>query len=177
MTVTVRRVRADEWERVRDLRLESLRDPVAAIAFLETYDASLARPDGFWRERAAGGAAGARVAQFVAEADGGAWVGTVTVLVRRAGDVDHHGVTATDDRADLVGVYVAPSGRGSGTIDALIEAAAAWVRGIGLTELWLDVHRDNARARAVYARCGFEETGRAFTSVIGAEVEMRRRLD
>lgn len=76
----VRRVRADEWELVRALRLEALDDPAASIAFLE--DAALT----------------------------------------------------------------------------------------------LDVHVDNARAEAAYARNGFARTGVETTEPIGDERELRRAL-
>ena len=44
-TLDVRRIRSDEWEAVRALRLESTSDPDAAIAFLERPDEVAARPD------------------------------------------------------------------------------------------------------------------------------------
>ena len=43
----VRRIRADEWARVKALRLESTSDPDAAIAFLESPAEVAARPDSF----------------------------------------------------------------------------------------------------------------------------------
>lgn len=175
MTVSVRRVRAEEWRRVRGLRLEALQDPDAAIAFLDTYENSSAQPDAFWRERAAGAASGDAVAQFVAE-EGEDWVGTAAVLRRAVGEIDHHGAPLPHARADVVGVYVRPSHRGADVIDALLACAAEWTLQCGGDALTLDVHSDNLRARAAYARCGFAVTGRRFTSVIGDEVEMRREL-
>ncbi|WP_291381530.1 GNAT family N-acetyltransferase [Demequina sp.] len=166
----VRRIRADEWERVRDLRLESLADSDAAVAFLETLESSRELDPDFWRERASNGAKSEVVAQLVAE-DDGVWVGSVAVLVRRRGDTDHHGVVSTEDRADVVGVYVRPTHRGKGVLDALLAHAANWTRAAGFDTLTLDVHRDNPHARSAYARCGFVETGRTFTGVIGPEIE------
>ena len=34
----IRSVRADEWRAAKELRLVALRDPVAQVAFLETYE-------------------------------------------------------------------------------------------------------------------------------------------
>jgi GNAT superfamily N-acetyltransferase len=164
--VRIRRIRADEWERVRDLRLESLADRDAAIAFLETLESSRALGPEFWRDRASTAAQTDRVAQFVAEVDQ-QWIGSVAVVVRRSGDADHHGVVVAENRADLVGVYVRPTHRGKGVFDALLSHAASWTVDVGLKTLTLDVHRDNAHAQAAYARCGFVETGRTVTSVIG----------
>lgn len=175
MSIAVRRVRADEGARVRELRLRAVSDPVASIAFLTTREEELERDSAFWNERAAGGAAGQAAAMFVAE-DGDAWVGSVTVLVRRAGDVDHTARRLSTGRADIVGVYVAPEARGSGAIDALLDAAARWSAEQGFETLSLDVHVDNGRAQAVYRRAGFTSTDETFTGPIGAELAMSRSL-
>src|SRR6058998_2463225 len=77
MTYKIRSIRADEWAQVKELRLEALRDPVAHLAFLETFDQAAAQPDSFWQERAIGGAEGATGAQqIIAEGPDGEWVGT-----------------------------------------------------------------------------------------------------
>ncbi|CAL9509048.1 hypothetical protein SUDANB140_03602 [Streptomyces sp. enrichment culture] len=55
----IRSIRADEWPAVKELRLRALRDPVADLAYLETYDDAAGRPDSLWRERAARSAEGA----------------------------------------------------------------------------------------------------------------------
>ena len=175
VTIGVRRVRANEGMRVRELRLRAVSDPVASIAFLTTREQELERDPEFWDERAAGGASGASTAMFVAE-DGDMWVGSVTVLVRRAGDIDHTGRSLSQGRADVVGVYVAPEARGSGAIDALLDAAARWTAEQGFETLSLDVHVDNHRAQAVYRRAGFVATGETFTGPIGAELAMSRSL-
>lgn len=176
MTIAaVRRIRADEWPRVRALRLESTSDPDAAIAFLETPEQVAARTDDFWRDRTVRAAESEVAAQFVAEADG-AWVGSLSVLIRATGQTDHLGRFVDDRRADAVGVYVNPAYRGTGTVDALFDAAAAWAASQGLTRLTLDVHADNARAQAAYRRNGFTPTGVSFTGPIGPEIEMARPL-
>jgi RimJ/RimL family protein N-acetyltransferase len=168
-------VRAGEGERVRALRLRAVTDPAAAIAFLTTLEEELARDHAFWDERAAGGGAGGSAAIFIAE-DADAWVGSATVLVRRPGDVDHTGRRLRERRADVVGVYMAPEARGTGAVDALLDAAARWSADQGFETLSLDVHVDNARAQAVYRRAGFVPTGETFTGPIGAELVMSRSL-
>lgn len=54
----IRSIHADEWPAVKELRLRALRDPVADLAYLETYEEAAARPDSYWQERAARGAEG-----------------------------------------------------------------------------------------------------------------------
>lgn len=173
--LAVRRVRADEWEAVRTLRLEATSDPDAAMAFLETPAQVQARPEQFWRDRAGLAAASETTAQFVAEA-GDAWVGSLSVIIRATGQTDHLGRFVDDRRADVVGVYVNPAHRGSGAVDLLLAAAAEWAASQGLKRLSLDVHRDNRRAQAAYRRCGFVPTGQTFTSTIGPELVMARPL-
>lgn len=164
-----------EGDRLRSIRLEALRDPVAGIAFLETLDEEAARPAEFWQERAAGAALSESAAQFIAEA-GRDWVGTVTVLVYEPGSVDYFGRARVDDRALVVAVYVRPSHRGRGVLDSLMDAAADWARGRGMTELALDVHEDNIRAERAYLRAGFVPTGSTSQGPNGVEREMVRPL-
>ena len=52
--ITVRRVGAEEWERLRVIRLRALTD--APMAFGSTLADEQARSDEFWRGRATGGA-------------------------------------------------------------------------------------------------------------------------
>lgn len=177
---SVRRIRADEWRKVRDLRVEAVSDPDASIAFLSTLTEEQARDDAFWQERATGSATSDGAAQFVlidGTDDHGQWVGTATVLRRAAGSVDHLGRTLETPRSDVVGVYIRPSHRGARGVEALFDAAAAWAATRGDAALHLDVHADNARAQGAYRRAGFEPTGVAFTGPIGPEIEMRREIE
>ncbi|MFF4526463.1 GNAT family N-acetyltransferase [Streptomyces bluensis] len=160
--VVVRAIRAEEWQRVRELRLESLRDPVAELAFLETYEEAVAKPDSFWEERAAGAAEGTRERQqFIAETADGEWVGTVVVLLEKAGALDVFGSVVEREQAHLVGVFVRPEYRGGavGVTGALFEAALAWAWGAGVDRVRLFVHERNTRAKAFYRKAGFVASG------------------
>lgn len=172
MTMSVRRIRLAEWREVRELRLRALQDPNAHIAFLHSHEEAAREPDSFWQERAAGSALGDDAAQFVAIGPNERWTGSATVIVQAAGTLDEFGQPRPADRAIVVGVFVDPDARASGTIDALLAHCAEWAATLGFERLFLDVHVDNARAIAAYARCGFVETGVTFVDVIGAEQEM-----
>ncbi len=171
----VRRVRSAEWREVRDLRLEAVSDPNAAIAFLTTREQEAARDDGFWQERAAGAALGENAAQFVA-IDEDVWVGTASVLLRSPGGIDHLDRVVQAPRADVVGVYVAASHRGRGVVERLFDGVAEWASARGARSLILDTHIENLRAQAAYRRVGFTPTGVTLTSAIGPELEMQRPL-
>lgn len=171
----VRRVRLAEWREVRALRIEAVGDADAAIAFLSTPEQELAHDERHWRERTAGAAMGDNAAQFVGIVED-AWVGTATVLLRAPGDVDHLSRVVLTPRADVVGVYVSPSQRGSGLLGRLFDAAGAWAAARGARDLTLDTHVDNVRAQAAYRKCGFAPTGVSLSSSIGPEIEMSRSL-
>ncbi|CAM5329282.1 GNAT family N-acetyltransferase [Streptomyces diastaticus] len=156
----VRPVRADEWRQVKELRLSALKDPVAHLAFLETYERAAAAPDSVWRERAESAAAGTRVRQFVTEGPDGTWSGTVTVRLEEPGSADMFGGTVSRRQAHLVGVFVRPECRGSGVIDTLFDAALTWAWSLaGVSRARLYVHEDNARAERFYRRFGFVPSG------------------
>ncbi|WP_320785065.1 GNAT family N-acetyltransferase [Streptomyces sp. CRN 30] len=157
----IRPIRADEWPAVRELALRMLKDPVAHLAFLDRYEEAVERPDGFWQKRAAGGAeSSATVRQVVAEGPGGAWLGTVTVLLEEPGTTDWAGYPVELRQGHVVGVYVRPEWRGSGLTKALFAAGLDWAWGRGVERVRLIVHEDNARARGLYRKLGFVATGR-----------------
>ncbi|WP_338671856.1 GNAT family N-acetyltransferase [Streptomyces sp. SCSIO 30461] len=162
MEHAIRAIRADEWEKARDLRLAALQDPVAHLAFLETYEQAADRSDDFWRERASSAAEGVRVKQFIAEAADGRWDGTVTVLVERPGEEARFGEQATVEQTHLVAVFVRPDARGHGLADELFRAAVDWSWSLDdprIKRVRLYVHEDNVRAEAFYRRIGFVPSG------------------
>lgn len=164
----VRRVRADEWRDVRELRLAALRDPVAHLAFLETYEDAVGRSDAYWKERTEGAR---ERQQFVAETGGDGWVGSVTVLVEEAGVRDYFGAIVERRQGHLVGVFLREGHRGKGVGEALFAAALEWARGVGLERARLLVHEENGRAEAFYRRVGFVSSGVTVEADAGRELE------
>jgi GNAT superfamily N-acetyltransferase len=160
MSYVIRSVRADEWPAAKELRLAALRDPVAHLAFLETYEEAAARPDSFWQERTAGAAEGADARQqIIAAGPDGRWVGTLTVLVEEPGTTDWAGFPVERKQGHVVGVFVRPEERGSGLTEVLFDAALEWAWGRGLERVRLIVHEENGRAQRFYRRVGFEPSG------------------
>ncbi|MEV6838491.1 GNAT family N-acetyltransferase [Streptomyces sp. NPDC051133] len=165
----VRVIRADDWPRVKQLRLDALRDPIAHLAFLETYEEAASRSDAFWQDRAAGsgeGSTGAR--QFIAETPDGTWIGSVTVLIEEAGTKDWAGLPVERRQGHVVGVFVRPEHRGHGLIKALFDAGVAWARERGAERVRLLVHEDNDRAQGAYRKAGFVPSGVAVPFVTDA---------
>ncbi|MEV6779563.1 GNAT family N-acetyltransferase [Streptomyces syringium] len=158
----IRTVRAGEWAKVKELRLAALADPVAPIAFLDTYDHAVAQPDAYWKDRTDTAAQGKSICGFVAEGPDGEWAGTVTVLVELPGEDGGFAGGATVPQTHIVGVFVRPEHRGTGLTQALFGAALDW--SWALTEpraerVRLYVHEANARAQALYRKLGFEPAG------------------
>jgi GNAT superfamily N-acetyltransferase len=122
------------------MRLEALAD--TPIGFGELHADALARPDEVWAERWVVQSSGPR---FLAYSDDGEPLGM-------AGGFVHE-----DGRRILFGVYVRPSARGQGVLDALVDRVQAWA---APEPLHLDVHVDNAPARAKYERTGWTYDGR-----------------
>ncbi|GAA4912338.1 GNAT family N-acetyltransferase [Streptomyces coeruleoprunus] len=183
MTHLIRPVRAGEWREAREIRLAGLRDPVAPLAFLDTYKAAAARDDAHWQERTARAAEGRDVRQFVAVAPDGTWLGTVTVLVERRGVDVPFGEAAAVDQTHVVAVYVRPEARGSGVAQDLFRAAVEWswaLREPFVRRVRLYVHERNVRAAAAYRKAGFVPSGRTLPmegdpEALELEYELRRR--
>lgn len=177
--ITVRAVRPDEWKRLRDFRLEALRDPDAGVAFLTRYADAAAQPDELWQQRALAGSeqAGGHPRQRSLVAVGGEeWVGGLTVIIRRVGDRGLSGHIVTAREAEVVGVYVSPHARGRGAVQALLDAAAEWAATRNLSEVQLFVHEANRRAQRAYEKAGFTLTGESVILSAGRELKMVRTV-
>jgi ribosomal protein S18 acetylase RimI-like enzyme len=145
-TATVHRVTPADAARMRALRLEMLAD--SPLAFLETLAQAAGRSHEDYRRRITLASTGCQLAQFVADPGGR--------LVGHAG-----GMVLPEDPGSTVvfAVYVTPDRRGSGVLDDLVEAVAAWSRECGRPELMLEVVVGNDRAVRAYERLGFCDTG------------------
>ena len=141
----IRRVRPDDVDVFRDVRLRALAD--APSAFVSTYAAEVARPRADWVDRTSRAAAGNDLAVFLAF-DGSDCVGLA------GGKHDDLGA----DR-QLISMWVAPSHRGTAVATALVEAVVDWARAEGCSSIGLWVTRGNDRALRFYERMGFTVTG------------------
>jgi len=169
MKIVVRRVTEDDWSLLRAVRLEMLTD--SPDAYLERVVDAEPRTEAEWRFRSNRGSSGptdlALAAEHPDQPD--RWVGYLACFVDSPG------------QGHVVSVYVAPSQRGTGLAGQLLDGVIDWARGeAGLDRLHLHVHEDNARARALYRRYGFTETGGSFPYHLDptkSELEMALLLD
>jgi putative acetyltransferase len=90
----------------------------------------------------AGRYGGGRAGFWVADAGGGAVVGTVAIRPKDEG------------RCELKRLYLHPSRRGTGLGQRLYAHAEDFARAAGYARIWLDSSRRFARAHALYARNG-----------------------
>lgn len=137
------RIGADEWEVVRAIRLDALRD--APDSFWAAYEEEVDRPPEWWRGFVDAGA------WFVA------WEGGVPAGIAAALRDETLGPTTRQ----LISMWVAPGARGRGLGERLVAEVKEWAAGAGVERLLLDVTSGNEPARRLYERCGFGFTGRS----------------
>jgi len=144
--VEIRRLRAGEAGRFRELRLRALQDSPDAFGSWYEREAELA-PESW--ERFAGGSERAQTEiVFVAEEDD-AWLGMAGGYLREA----------APDVAGLWGMWVAPDARRRMLASHLADAVAAWARARKALTLELSVTDRSEAAAALYERLGFVPTG------------------
>ncbi|MGN6612757.1 MAG: GNAT family N-acetyltransferase [Angustibacter sp.] len=135
--VVVTRVAPDDWQRLRAIRLAGLAD--APDMFGSTLAREQAFDDAEWRRRAA------RPASFVAS--------------RENVDVGTAGAFEIDGSWWVMGMWIAPTARGTGVVEALVAACESVARDAGAESIALGVMADNPRGQAAYVRLGYSFTG------------------
>ena len=167
--VDVRRVRADEWRALKDIRLRALAD--APLAFSTTLADGQARTDGDWEAAAERGARGNDWVTFVAD-ERGRLVGMASGHFPTEA---HHPI---DDPAlaSLMQMWVDPRSRRAGIGRRLVEEVRSWAAERGSPVLRLGVTATELGAIAFYRSLGFRDTGRRDTSIarLGPVIEMER---
>jgi len=138
----VRKLAEGDWPALRTARLAALAE--APYAFGSTLGREQGSGEDVWRRRARPDAGHA---VFAAWHDG-AIVGQATALL----EPDEPGW-------ELVGMWVSPQWRGTGVAGRLVGAVCEHARAGGGDWIGLWVTEANPRARAFYARMGFEATG------------------
>lgn len=138
--ITVRRLGANEWEEYKGVRLRGLQE--SPDAFVAAYETEVMYDDQLWRDRML------RSERLVAEVNGEA-VGVVSV---------RHATELFDNAAELFGLWVTPSLRGTGVAARLVVAASQEATQMGHRQLVYWVGTDNGRAVAFASSYGFRPT-------------------
>jgi GNAT superfamily N-acetyltransferase len=136
--VLVRATTLDDWQAMREIRLQALRD--APDAFGSTYAREIAFEPAEWHRRAT------RDGSFLAFLPDGELAGLAGGFEEEPGVVE------------LVSMFVRPQARGRGTGVALVDAVAAWARNRNAASVHLWVTETNKPAIRLYERCGFTAT-------------------
>jgi len=158
--IAVRPVGAGEWQLWRALRLAALRDAPGAFGatLAEWQGAGDTEPR--WR---------ARLTEVPFNA--------VVLLDGVPSGIASGTAPDASNAVDVISMWIAPDARGVGCGDALVEAVVSWASAAGASCVQLSVVETNERAKALYRRRGFIETGPSPESEPGrAEVRMTRRL-
>jgi GNAT superfamily N-acetyltransferase len=146
--VEIRRLRAGEAARLRELRLRALQD--SPDAFASSYEREAELPAAHWQRLAEASERALTEIVFVAEEDD-AWLGM-------AGGYLHE---QEPGAAGLWGMWVAPEARRRMLASHLADAVAAWARARKALTLELSVTDRSEAAAALYERLGFVPTGKA----------------
>ena len=138
--IEIRRAWDDDFAELRRIRLEALLDEPDAYGM--TYAEAITLRDEQWRQIASGwnyflAFSGERA---VGMASGGRYV-------------------PMPDARWLYGMFVTPAWRGTDVAHGLVRSVAEWARLEGVDKLGLHVTASIPRARAFYAKLGFEPTG------------------
>lgn len=134
-------IHVGQEERLRQIRLRSLLD--APDAFGSTYEEVQARPPESWTAQLRD------LPTFIAVRDGE----DIGIVRGCPDDTD-------PSRVWLISMWVAPTARGQGASTALVQTLIDWALQTNANELVLEVGSYNERARALYERMGFRETGK-----------------
>ena len=164
MHVDVRRVRPQETDELKAVRLAALLD--APSAFGSTYAREVVLSDDDWRRRADGSSTGDAQTTFLAWHDG-----------HGVGIVGAHRSAEAPTTVELVSMWTAPQARRSGVARLLVGAVVDWSFADGSTEsvsLW--VTRGNVAAQTLYESMGFrtvDEHRPAPSDPCRSEIRMR----
>lgn len=140
----MRRIRPDERETLKQLRLAALKD--SPDAYGRTYEEESAHPEAMWDERTTSGASSAERATFFAELDG-----EPIGMAGYGRDGDGAGA--------LYAMWVRPDARRSGAARALVHAVLEWASRDGAHTVTLSVTEGNEPAFRLYESCGFTDSG------------------
>jgi GNAT superfamily N-acetyltransferase len=146
--IEIRRIRSDEGEQLRDVRLRALQD--APGAFSSTFQESRKLPVREWADRANTQSSGRQQATFVAEMPG---TGPRFLGLARGAQLDRR-----PGSVELTSMWVDPRCRGVGLGARLVQAVVDWARAGGALQVELWVVEDNDPAIALYRRGGFVST-------------------
>lgn len=140
--VLVREPVVEDWQALRDIRLEALRD--VPTAFGSTYEREVVRGETHWRDRISRGGTFLAYLPELSASEPAGLIG---------------GYQEDPTTVQLVSMYVRPRARGRGVGEALVATVIDWATAKQATTVHLWVTETNAPARALYERCGFALTG------------------
>ena len=146
--ITIRRLRTEEVDLFKQLRLTALRD--APYAFPSTYEVALNRSAESWREQAESTARGSDRATFIAFSDD-LPIG-MAALYRREDKAEE---------GELLQVWVSADYRGTRLAWDLMDACFQWAQENKFRVIVAGMTKGNARALKFYIKYGFsmlEET-------------------
>lgn len=144
--IEIRRLKPDEWQQQRDMRLRMLSEAPEAFGSTTEVDRTFDAED--WQASAQERSTGVAEAMFVAT-NNERWIGCLI------------GSRADDDAATVRvwAMWVEPEWRGRGVGYELLGRLPESSRESGYVKMWLKVAATNEDAKRPYERFGFVDTG------------------
>ncbi|MEM5345161.1 GNAT family N-acetyltransferase [Paraburkholderia azotifigens] len=146
LSLTVRRIAADQGAVFRELRTASLRE--APYAFGETLEEALSADASTFEETAARHASAAASTSFILYTEG-----------HPAGLIGACFEDAPPHRAFVSELWVAPAVRHLRGGELLVNTASEWLAASGAAEIYAWIADENRNAMRFYERLGFGPTG------------------
>ncbi len=144
--VIVRRIRSEDWDSLRTLRLAALKD--APLAFGSTFARENDSASLKWKNWALRGATGTHEAIYVAVNEPGQLIGMI-------------GAYPEEERAFIWGMWVHPTYRGRGIGGELLDDIVSWLTSARRSrDILLEVNPSQEVALRLYRGHGFVSTGR-----------------
>ena len=134
----VRATTIHDWQALREIRLQALRDAPDAFSSTHAREAILGEDE--WHRRAT--------------RDGSFLAFLPEVCPAGLGG----GYLAAPDTVELISMFVRPQARGRGVGEAIIDAVVGWAIRKDASTVHLWVTETNKAARKLYERCGFTVT-------------------
>jgi len=157
----IRRIRPDEVEAYREVRLRALR--LAPYAFGTTFAEASERDDEAWRQNTER-LSQPGIAGFALDRGDGTFGGLVSVRIE-------------DGLGEVNQMWLDEDLRGGDWATALLDACERFAADAGLERITLWVLEVNARAARFYARRGYTPTGETETAPWGGhELKLAKRL-
>lgn len=152
MNIAIRKPKQNEWENIKELRLESLKE--FPNAFASTYEEELEKPDDYWKQLILDSINESECIMLYAF-DGNKLIGSIGAKWNNKSKTAHI--------VNLASMYVKPNFQKQGVAENLFNELLKYLeKNIIFRKIKLEVVADNIPAHSFYKKMGFVDTGKNY---------------